>query len=103
MVHPDDGLPVRYSWNWRFEEANVPLVISGHFHHYERLVSGGITYIVSGGTSSTLYAQGESLSESQIYARETHFVLLEIYQDHIDLTAITFEGEIIDQAYILLE
>ena len=102
VVHPDDGLPVRYSWNWRFEEANVPLSLSGHFHHYERLIANGITYIVSGGGSSTLYAQGELLPESQIYARKTHFVLLEIYEDYVDLTAITLDGEIIDQATIPL-
>ena len=63
IVHPDDGLPVRYSWNWRFEQSKVPLVLSGHFHHYERLVANGITYIVSGGGSSTLYAQGELLQK----------------------------------------
>ena len=103
VVHPDDGLPVRYSWNWRFEDANVPLALSGHFHHYERLISNGITYIVSGGGSSTLYAQGESLAESQIYARKTHFVLLEIYEDYIDLSAISLDGDTIDQVNISLE
>ncbi len=100
VVHPADGLPVRFSWNWRFEDANVPLALSGHFHHYERLIANGITYIVTGGGSSTLYAQGELLPESQTYARKTHFVLLEIYQDTIDLTAISVDGEIIDQATI---
>ena len=102
IVHPDDGLPVLYSWNWRFEQAHVPLTLSGHFHHYERLIANGITYIVSGGGSSTLYAQGDLLPESQIYARRTHFVLLEIYADRIELSAISLEGEIIDRATILL-
>jgi len=102
VVHPEDGLPIRYSWNWRFEEANVPLTLSGHFHDYERLSSNGITYIISGGGSSTLYAQGQLLPESQRFARKTHYVLLEIYQDHIDLTAISADGEVIDQAYISL-
>jgi len=100
VVHPEDGLPIRYSWNWRFEEANVPLTLSGHFHDYERLISNGITYIISGGGSSTLYAQGQLLPESQHFARKTHYVRLEIYQDHINLTAISADGEIIDQAYI---
>jgi hypothetical protein len=102
-VHPDDGRPVRLSWNWRFEESNVPLALSGHFHHYERLISNGITYIVSGGGSSTLYAKGESLPESQLYARKTHFVLLEIFEDHIDLTAISLDGEIIDQSTVQID
>jgi predicted phosphodiesterase len=103
VVHPDDGLPVRYSWNWRFEEANVPLALSGHFHDYERLISNGITYIVSGGGSSTLYAQGQLLPESQRFARRTHFVLLEIDADHIEITAIAVDGETLDQAYIDLK
>jgi len=103
IVHPNDGLPVRYSWNWRFEEAEVPLVLSGHFHHYERLVANEITYIVSGGGSSTLYAQGIPLPESKIYARKTHFVLLEIYEEHIDLTTKVLTGETIDREVIPLQ
>lgn len=103
IVHPDDRLPVLYSWNWRFEQANVPLSLSGHFHHYERLIANGITYVVTGGGSSTLYAQGELLPESQIYARRTHFVLLEIYADHIELAAISVEGDVIDRATIPID
>jgi hypothetical protein len=37
------------------------------------------------------------LPESQIYARKTQNVLLEVYENHIDITAISQEGEIIDQ------
>ena len=102
VVHPDDGLPVRYSWNWRFEQANVPIVLSGHYHHYERLIKKGITYIVSGGGSSTLYVQGDSLPESNVYARKSHFVILEIFSDQINLNAISSDGEIIDSATISL-
>jgi acid phosphatase type 7 len=97
-VHPDDALAVRYTWGPVFEEANVPLSFSGHFHHYERLIAGGVTYIVTGGGSSTLYAQDGQLPESQIYVRRTHFVLVEIFADYIQLTAIAKEGDVIDQA-----
>ena len=103
VVHPEDGLPVRYTWNPLFENANVPLSISGHFHHYERLSASSITYIVTGGGSSTLYAQGGQLPESHIYARRTHFVLLEIYSDHIELSAISMEGDLIDQTTLALQ
>jgi acid phosphatase type 7 len=99
-VHPTDGLPVRDSWDWRFEESNVPLTLSGHFHGYERVIVNGITYLVTGGGSSTLYAQGDLVPGSQGYQRKTHFVLLEIYTDFIDLKAIDLSGEIIDQARI---
>jgi predicted phosphodiesterase len=100
VVHPDDGLPVRYTWNPLFEAANVPIVFSGHAHHYERIHANGLTYIVTGGGSSTLYAQGEALPGSQIYARRTHFVLMEIYADHIQIQAISVEGDLIDQTFI---
>ncbi|MBN1535878.1 MAG: metallophosphoesterase [Anaerolineales bacterium] len=102
-VHPDDSLPVRYAWLPIFEASNVPVAFSGHFHHYERLMANGITYIVTGGGSSTLYAQGSPLAESQIYVRRTHFVRMEIYKDRIELQAIAKEGDIIDQATILLQ
>lgn len=100
IVHPDDGTPVRQSWNYLFEGGHVPLVLSGHFHHYERLSANDITYIVSGGGSSILYAQGAPRPESHIYVPRTHFVLLEVYQDRIELRAISKEGEMFDQATI---
>jgi len=96
-VHPQDGIPIRQSWHAILAAAKVPLVFSGHSHHYERSLADGITYIVSGGGSSILYAPGDILPESQIYARRTHFVLVEIYTDRIELTAIDKDGEILDQ------
>jgi predicted phosphodiesterase len=102
IVHPNDGLPVRLSWNWKFEGANVSLVLSGHFHHYERLIANGISYLVTGGGSSTLYAQGSLLPESEIYARKTHFVLMEISDESVEITAISLDGEVIDRTSIPL-
>jgi predicted phosphodiesterase len=101
-VHPTDQLPVRQFWHPVFVSAHVPLAFSGHSHHYERLEADGITYIVSGGGSGILYAPGEILPESQVYARRTHFVLMEIYSDRIELSAIDKEGELFDQAIIPL-
>ena len=100
VVHPDDGRPVKLIWNPLFEQYGVPISFSGHFHHYERLNANGITFIVSGGGSSVLYAQGEALPESEIYIRRTHYVLMEIYEDVIELYAISKEGELLDQAVI---
>jgi predicted phosphodiesterase len=102
-VHPTDSLPVRRTWAPLFEEANVPLVFSGHFHQYERLLSGGITYIVSGGGSSVLYAPGPYITESEVFARKTHFVLVEINRKDLQLTSIALGGEIIDQVKLSLE
>jgi len=101
-VHPDDSLPVRQFWKPVFVNANVPLTLSGHSHHYERLISDGITFIVAGGGSSTLYGPGQIQPQSQVFASRTHYVRLEIYADRIELTAITKEGDILDRSVIPL-
>jgi predicted phosphodiesterase len=101
-VHPRDGRPVRSTWSPLFEAAGVPVVFSGHFHQYERLQAGGITYVVSGGGSSILYAPGALVPESQIFHRRTHFVLGELEAGLLRLTAIGLEGEILDQVEIPL-
>ncbi len=101
-VHPTNSLPVRRGWVPLFAAARVPLVFSGHFHQYERLAAHGITYIVTGGGSSTLYAPGEWLPESLRFARSTHFVLMELDGDRIRLKAIALGGEILDQTEIVL-
>lgn len=102
-LHAHDGIPIQTNWVSRFEPSVVPIVLSGHDHNYERLIVNGITYIVTGGGSSVLYPLLNRLPESQFFARETHFVLLEIYPDHLDLSAITCEGKILDQATVLFD
>jgi len=102
-AHPGDQFPVRQFWHPVFVSAHVPLAFSGHSHHYERLEADGVTYIVSGGGSGTLYAPGEILPESQVFARRTHFVLMEIYSDRIELSAIDKDGELFDQASVPLQ
>lgn len=101
-AHPEDQLAIRQFWHPVFAEAQPPLVFSGHSHHYERLAADGITYIVSGGGSGTLYAAGDILPQSQVYGRRTHFVLVEIYSDRIALTAIDKDSEVFDTFVIPL-
>lgn len=101
--HASEGPVVRQSWVPLFAGANVPVVFSGHDHFYERLSAEDITYIVSGGGSSTLYNIEERRPESQIFSRRMHFVLMEIYEDRIELSAIAPDGEIFDRVTIPLE
>jgi predicted phosphodiesterase len=103
-LHTGDGLPVR-SWIPLFEGAasQVPLVLSGHDHNYERLISGGITFVVSGGGSSSLYSMSKPLLQSVAFHKRSHFVLLDITPDRIDLQAIAPDGEVLDEASIPLD
>ncbi len=102
-AHVDDGLVARRDWAPRFEAARVPLVLSGHDHNYQRLLVGGVTYVISGGGSRVLYSKAHDLPESQVFARESHFVWLEIYPDRIDLRAIGLDGKLIDRTSIAIE
>jgi predicted phosphodiesterase len=101
-LHPYDGLAVRSEWLPLFEASKVPLVLSGHDHNYERLVANGITYIVSGGGSSVLYNQGVTVPESVVFVHRTHFVLMELYVDRLDLKAVAPGGDVIDQTTVPL-
>lgn len=102
-LHLNDGLAARQSWMPLFEAARVPLVLSGHDHNYERLQIGDLTYIVTGGGSTALYDQTTTLAESAIFVKQSHFVVLEIYPDRIELQAVAAGGEVIDQATIPLD
>ncbi len=102
-VHPNDSAAIRATWVPKFEEANVPLVLSGHFQAYERLAKNGITYIISGGGSSILYAQGELAPESERYRRISHYLLMELNAETIALKAVALGGEVFDAITIPLE
>ena len=99
-IYPNDGRVVQVDWVPLFESGQVPLVLSGHDHNYQRLRQNEITYIVTGGGSSVLYPMGTPLDISQSFARRTHFVLLEFLPDRVKLSAITPTGEILDQAVV---
>jgi len=94
--HRDDGIPIRQAWVPLFEEANVALVLAGHDHNYERLENNGITYIVSGGGSSVLYGKQDTRVESEFFTARSHFVILDLFPNHIDMTAYGLGGEALD-------
>jgi predicted phosphodiesterase len=94
--HRDDGVPIRQAWVPLFEDGDVVLVLSGHDHNYERLELNGITYIVSGGGSNKLYGKQETREESKFFAAQSHFVILDLYPDHVETTAYGLGGEILD-------
>lgn len=102
-VHPNDGIAILEQWSPLFEAANVPLVIVGHVHAYERNQIGGVTYITSGGGSSALYSEGERLPETQVYVARSHYVIVDVHTDRIEITATALNGDILDQTTIPLD
>ncbi|MEJ2562008.1 MAG: metallophosphoesterase [Anaerolineales bacterium] len=97
-----DGGPLRSRWVPLFEASNVRLVLSGHDHNYQRLEVNGITYVVSGGGSTSLYPLSLAHPDAKAFERRSHFVLLELYRDRIELISIARGGEVLDQATIPL-
>lgn len=95
-LHQGDGAPVR-EWSGMFAAAGIPLVLQGHSHNYEHLEADGVTYIVSGGGSGSLYGLGVVVPESRVFEARTHYVLLELHPDRIDVTATAVEGDVLDQ------
>lgn len=80
-----------------FEQYGVDVVFNGHRHNYERNEVNGVTYIVTGGGGAPLHAMHEREPTRVAFAVAHHFVLLEINGDHLEATAISIEGEMLDQ------
>ena len=99
-IHLEDGRASRFDWVPLFEQAGVPMVVAGHDHNYQRVLFNGITYLVSGGGSSVLYDLTLQLPGSQLFAKRSHFVLLELEGSSIRITAIGEQGEVFDRAVI---
>jgi predicted phosphodiesterase len=100
--HSLESVPVRQTWGDIIQAANVPLVLSGHDHNYQRFVEQGKTYLISGGGSSHLYQVPIPDRNLQAWAVRTHFVLLTFTADTIELQAIGLDGSVFDEASIPL-
>lgn len=101
--HASDGAVVLREWVPLFEQHRVPLVLTGHDHNYQRICVNGVTYVVSGGGSSVLYSMTDPHPGNEFFAARSHFVLLTVYQDHLELEAISVDGEVIDTTVIEFE
>jgi 3',5'-cyclic AMP phosphodiesterase CpdA len=96
-LHTHDGVPLRSGWHQRFVAADVPLVLAGHDHNYERFLEEGVAYVVSGGGSTVLYEQEEELPGEITFTKQTHFLLIDLAPDGFRLQAITEQGVVLDQ------
>jgi len=82
------------------EKHGVQLVLTGHDHHYERMLpQNGVNYVLTGGGGRGTYATGTSsftgFAESVI-----HYVYFEVGVDELVLHAIDAEGTEFDSLVI---
>ena len=80
-----------------FEQYGVDVVFNGHKHNYERNEVNGVTYVVTAGGGAPLYAMQEREPTQVAFALEHHFVLVEIDGHHLQATAISSTGEVLDE------
>lgn len=82
------------------EKFQVPLVLNGHDHHYERTnVLNGVTYVVTGGGGRGTRPVGTNTFTA--FADDViHFVLVEIAGSRLVLHAIDGTGREFDQTVI---
>ncbi|HKY36794.1 MAG TPA: hypothetical protein VJN18_12690 [Polyangiaceae bacterium] len=82
------------------EKYQVPRVLSGHDHHYERSnVLNGVTYVVTGGGGRGTRPVGHS-SFTAFSEAVIHFVFVEITASRLVLHAIDGTGREFDQTLI---
>jgi 3',5'-cyclic AMP phosphodiesterase CpdA len=93
--HHGSAMNVRRAWVPMFEAADVPLVLAGHDHDYQRSTpQNGITYVVSGGGSKLREAGREDFTA--VSASVFHYVDLLVYDDRLEGRAIDHDGELVD-------
>jgi predicted phosphodiesterase len=89
------SLNVRRRWSPLFEAANVPLVLAGHDHDYERSrPHNGITYVVSGAGAKLRKAGHQSFTA--VSTSTLHYVDLRVFDDRLEGRAVAQNGRVID-------
>ncbi len=82
-----------------YEEHNITMVIAGHDHWYERLHKNNITYVVAGAAGAPIYTINEDyrIAES-VYSESTHHaVLIEVFENQLDMRAFRTDKTLMDQ------
>lgn len=93
-VHGSDE-EIQQQWAPLFKRYDVPLVLAGHDHDYQRSKPiDGVTYVVSGG-AATLRPTGTA-DFTQISTSTLHYVDLLVEHDRLTLRAIDQSGRLLD-------
>jgi hypothetical protein len=78
---------------------HVAVLFSGHNHLYERGVSQGLTYVVTGGGGAPLQATG-TIDSTQATFAQNHYVIVDVLGNEVRLTAKTAQGVVLDDAAV---
>lgn len=102
MHHPaysagDHGSTASVQEHWvpLFTRYDVPLVLAGHDHDYQRSEPlDGVTYVVSGGGAKLRPTGREDFTA--VSSSTLHFVDLLVYDDRVEARAIDQSGRLLD-------
>ena len=93
--HHGSSLDVREAWSGLFAAADVPLVLAGHDHNYERTTpQDGVTYVVSGAGAKLRDTGHEDFTA--VSTSTLHFLDLLVYDSRIVGRAIDHHGRLLD-------
>ena len=79
-----------------FEQYHVAIVFSGHIHSYERVLAGGVTYVVTGGGGAPLYSLDVKEPGQQAAALVYHYLRLDVNGNTLTARATDVNGKQID-------
>ena len=86
----------------RLEAARIPLVLNGHEHSYQRMLSGATNYVISGGGGGGLYESGPH--EKLVLGGTWHHYLRGAIDGwRMQMEAVGLEGEVLDRLEIAPE
>lgn len=91
-------------WRPHFDD-DVVLVLGGHAHNYQRFDHHGVQYVVTGGGGKSIYELKDCPSghvPRVVGVAAHHYLALNQRSGHLTLTAITADGEVIDDISIPL-
>ncbi len=96
----EDGDGISYfreSWVPIFEEYGVDLVVTAHFHSYQRGSQGGITYTIVGGGGGLMDTTLEDVwGFFDVYEHTYHYALMEVDGSTLTWTAYNLDDEVFD-------
>ena len=92
-------------WVPLFERYRVNVVLSGHDHVYERMSSGGVLYIVSGGAGSSLYPRSmmpkaADKTAARFFERVHHYVRVQVDGPRVEIAGIRDDGSLIETLHL---